>query len=330
MTTKEKVWLALNKNAGNYVSGQDLSEKLGISRSAIWKAIESLRDDGITVDARTNRGYALIPNGQILAKVLEKLLPGQEIHCHETIDSTNREAKELAAAGAPDGTLSISEKQTGGRGRLGRSFSSPRGGIYLSLVLRPQVHPESSLLITSAAAVATAEAISEVCGIDCGIKWVNDLYYQGRKVVGILTEGVVDVETGRLSAVVPGIGINFCTQKHDFPVAIRETAGSLFSGPSQVPQGVDQNVLAAVLVRRLCHYSRNLESRVFLPAYRKRNILLGREVNLIRSDAVWGTGVVEDIDDDARLIVRMPDGKTTAVGTGEVTVRLARPRSGTR
>ena len=321
MTTKEKVGEYLIAHGGMFDSGQELSEQLGISRSAIWKAVEGLRDDGLFIEARTNKGYRLSHNGQLSLAMLRKLLPSHEIHFHEDIDSTNHEAKALAAKGAPDGTLCISRRQSGGRGRLGRSFSSPHGGIYLSLVLRPHTSAEGALLTTSAAAVATALAIEESCHLHCQIKWVNDLYYQEKKVAGILTEGVFDLESGQLSAVVSGIGINFCTQERDFPPEIRQKAGSLFSGPSQVPDGVDQNLLVANLVRNFCSFSDHLEERAFLSEYRKRNLLQGRHVYLFQAGKPVGQGVVSGIDDNARLCVRMADGSLQILGTGEVSVR---------
>ena len=321
MTTKERVGEYLNAHGGAFVSGQELSAQLGISRSAIWKAVEGLRDDGLFIEARTNKGYRLSHNGQLSLAMLRKLLPEHEILFHDDIDSTNREAKALAAQGAPDGTICISRHQSGGRGRLGRSFSSPHGGIYLSLVLRPKVSGEGALLTTSASAVATALAIEECCHLHCQIKWVNDLYYRDKKVVGILTEGVLDLESGQLSAVVPGIGINFCTQEQDFPPEIRDKAGSLYSGPSQVPDGIDQNQLVAALVRHLCHFCAHLEDRSFLPEYRERNMLQDRHVYLFRSGVMVGQGLVTGLDDDARLCVRASDGTLQKIGTGEVSVR---------
>lgn len=322
-TTRELVGGYLRAHVGAFVSGQELSDSLGVSRSAVWKAVEALRDDGLTIEARTNRGYRLIEDGQLSPSELKQLLPECDVHFHEAIDSTNREAKALAAALCPEGTLCIARKQEGGRGRLGRSFSSPHGGIYLSLVLRPQAKTEAALMITAASAVATALAIEETTGIHCGIKWVNDLYKDGRKVTGILTEGVMDMDSGRLSAVVVGIGINFCTQKSDFPEEIQQTAGSLYAGPSQVPSGVSQNELVARLVRHLLEFSRKLPQAVFLPEYRARNMLMGQEVVTIRGGRVQGRGVVTGIDDQARLLLRHSDGSEEVVGTGEVSVRLS-------
>lgn len=323
MSTKEKVLGFLMEKEGAFVSGAALSKELSISRSAVWKAVESLRDDGYSIHARTNNGYCLSSEGKLSLKRLSLLMPEREIHFHETIDSTNREAKELVSSGCPDGTLVISRRQTGGRGRLGRSFSSPHGGIYLSLVLRPEGRAEDALLLTSAAAVAAAEAIEETCRLHVMIKWVNDLYLQNRKVTGILSEGVLDMESGTLSAVVVGIGINFCTQSGDFPADIRSVAGSLFAGPSAVPEEADPNALVASLVCRLVSSAHALPSRPFLEAYRKRNMLLGKEVSLFRAGKETEGGTVLGIDDDARLVIRKQDGGELHVGSGEVTVRLA-------
>ncbi len=319
MSTREKVGDYLNAHDGEFVSGEELSAKLGISRSAVWKAVEGLRDDGLSIEAKTNKGYRICHDGQLSRVLLEKLLPGHAIHFHEMVESTNHEAKALVAGGASDGTLCIARRQSGGRGRMGRSFSSPHGGIYFSLVLRPKA--KNALLITSAAAVATALAIEQCCRLPIQIKWVNDLYYQGKKVTGILAEGVFDMEVGSLSAVVVGIGINFCTQMQDFPPEIRGRAGSLYAGPSQVPGGVDQNELVSTVVRRLCAYSAHLDDRSFIAEYRSRNMLLGRKVYLFQAGERTGEGIVAGIDDEGRLLLLQEDGSEKVLGTGEVSIR---------
>jgi len=328
MSTQEQVLAYLQGRSGIYVSGEELSRKLGISRSAVWKAVEKLRDDGYSIMAKTNKGYRYSEtDGQLSSIRLSELLPSSEVEVFEETESTNRLAKERAAAGCPDGTLVVARKQSGGRGRLGRSFSSPHGGIYFSLVLRPHWVVDDALLVTSAAAVATSEAIEETTGFSCGIKWVNDLYYQGKKVVGILTEGVLDMENGALSAVVVGIGINFCTQQQDFPPELRFVAGSLYGGPSQVPSGVDQNRLVAGIVNRLLEYSASLSDRAFLEAYRRRCFIIGKEVTVYQGGKQTGEGTVCGIDDDARLLVKGRDGGMSVLGTGEISIRLAQTNS---
>jgi len=324
MSTREKVLDCLRRKEGSYISGGELSRRLGVSRSAIWKAVENLRDDGYAIEARTNNGYRFgTGDGRISLCRLKDFLPSSDIEVWEEVDSTNRVAKQRAVDGCPDGTLVVARRQSSGRGRLGRSFSSPHGGIYLSLVLRPHGDIENALLVTSAAAVATAMAIEETTSFRCGIKWVNDLYWQGKKVVGILAEGVMDMENGSLSAVVVGIGINFCTQQQDFPPEFRSVAGSLYAGPSQVPDGVDQNDLVASLVRHLMDFSHDLAGRKFLDAYRSRSIVVGKEISVFRGGKETANGMVVGVDDNARLLVRKGDGSLLVLGTGEISIRLA-------
>lgn len=324
MRTQERVVEYLRKKEGQFVSGEQLSRNLGVSRSAIWKAVEKLRDDGYVIQAKTHNGYRFDDrDGRLSGTKLSGLLPNLSVTVLEEVDSTNRLAKEKAASGCPDGTLIVARRQTGGRGRLGRPFSSPHGGIYLSLVLRPRWEMADALLVTSAAAVATAQAIQEETGLSCGIKWVNDLYYQNKKVVGILTEGVMDMENGRLSAVVVGIGINFCTQQQDFPPEFRSIAGSLYAGPSQVPDGVDQNRLVASLASRLLASSHHLSGRAFLEEYRKRCIVIGKDVSVFQGGMLTDQGTATGVDENAHLVLRRGDGSSLVLGTGEISIRLA-------
>ena len=323
MTTKQRVEEILEEKNGSYISGEELSKAIGVSRAAIWKAVESLRDEGLPVGGRTRQGYRMeFENGQLNLHSLQRLLPSCEIHFFDRVDSTNHVAKELAMDGARSGTLVIARTQEGGRGRLGRFFSSPHGGIYLTLVIRPTGGSGDALLLTSAAAVSTALAIQEVCDLHCDIKWVNDLLFQGKKVTGILTEGVIDVESGILSSLVVGIGINFCTQSQDFPPEVRSIAGSLYGGPSQVPQDVDQNRLVSCLVKSLLSYADTISEKAFLDEYRRRCVVLGKRIRVIERDV--STEVLAlSIDDDAHLVVRYDDGHERTLSTGEISIRLA-------
>ena len=223
MPLKERVLAVLEENKGKSVSGSEIARSVGMTRSAVWKAVKALREEGYTICAVTNKGYCLSEENDFLSE--QSVVPnlrtkelGRKIDVFKTIDSTNNFAKSLAQLGAVHGTTVISEVQTQGRGRMGRSFYSPLGmGIYMSVILRPELSVEHSLLITSCAAVAVAEAIERVAGIDCKIKWVNDIYAGNKKLCGILTEASVNVEQGGLEYAIVGMGIN--VQNVTFPCA---------------------------------------------------------------------------------------------------------------
>ena len=189
MATKDLVLEALQRSGENYLSGEALSEELGISRTAVWKAIRILRDEGYTIKAVTNRGYHLIHEEDVITeKSLREHLftryKNNRLYIYDTLDSTNNRAKQLALENAPHGTTVIAMQQTAGKGRLGRSFFSPREGIYLSIIIKPTFDLSKSVLVTAAAAVAIAQAIESVCGRQAQIKWVNDVYLDGKKICG--------------------------------------------------------------------------------------------------------------------------------------------------
>lgn len=230
------------------------------------------------------------------------------VRCVDSIPSTNAAVKQLALQGVPEGTALLAEMQTAGRGRLGRSFHSPAGcGIYLSVLLRPE-KPASDLFdLTARVAVCVRRAISEVCGCDADIKWVNDLMLHGKKIGGILTELVGVAEP----AVIVGIGIN-CNQT-DFPPELQKIAGSLFA---ETGKTVDREALAAAILRNLS----NVFAIDWLPEYRANCITLGCEVKLL-SPQGEREGFALDVTETAALLVRLPDGTTEEVSSGEVSVR---------
>ena len=212
MTVKSKLLGILEQQKGETLSGEKLAEELHCTRAAIWKAVKSLREEGYTIEAGQNKGYMLVKDSHRLSmEAIQPFLVSPEVYLkvYQEIDSTNRAAKEAAVTGlAGHGGCVVAGKQTAGRGRRGREFYSPKGnGIYLSVILEPKGTLEGSLLITTAAATAVYKAVKEVCGVKLGIKWVNDLYKDNRKVCGILTEAVTDFESGnmlqRAKAMVP-------------------------------------------------------------------------------------------------------------------------------
>ena len=205
--TKQALLQALSGAEGRYISGEQLAQTLGVSRAAIHKAAAALTAQGYTLEAAPRRGYRLLGGDPFCADAVGEY--PAPVYVHERLDSSNQTAKRLALAGAPHGTLVLAGQQSAGRGRMGRRFESPAGkGTYLSLVLRVPVPASKALGVTVGAAVAVARAVQKLCGIELGIKWVNDLYYQGKKVCGILTEAGTSVESGLLEWLVVGIGLS--------------------------------------------------------------------------------------------------------------------------
>jgi len=243
---------------------------------------------------------------------------GQELLYYEEISSTNTELKSMARAGAPGGTALIARRQTGGRGRLGRSFHSRDGGIYLSLLLRPECPPEKLMHLTCAVAVAMCDAVEAVCGLRPGIKWTNDLVHGKRKLGGILTELGFGPD-GNVSWCVLGIGINCIQRDEDFPPELRYMAASLSAVTGQT---VSPALLAARMLEHLHRLSNILltEQKAILDRYRKDCITLGQQISLVRGDTVRH-GIALDITDTGALTVRFPDGHLEDIGSGEVSVR---------
>lgn len=237
---------------------------------------------------------------------------------HPILDSTNTEAKRLASKGGAHHTVIMAEEQTAGRGRLGRSFYSPKGsGIYMSVILRPTCSMEKSVMITTAASVLVCRAVEQVTGKQCSIKWVNDIYAGERKICGILTEAVANPVTGRIESIVLGIGINFQRKESDFPEDIQGKAGAIYSDDTDV---VTRNQLAAALINQLPVLDEMLENGSFLPEYKARSLVLGREVQVV-SAAGTKTAMVEDIDNTGGLVVCWEDGSPGVIRTGEVSIR---------
>lgn len=242
------------------------------------------------------------------------------IQYFDSVDSTNTLAKAMAAAGAPSGTVLIANHQTGGRGRLGRSFHSPAGtGIYLSVILRPACAPDQLMHLTCAAAVAMCCAVEKAVGIRPGIKWTNDLVCGKRKLAGILTELSVDPHTGLVSYAIVGIGINCTQQESDFPKSIRGFAGSLAMVSGQT---IDRSSLAAEMIRELEKMDRQLLSgkQAVMDQYRADCVTIGKDISLLRGEEVRH-GHAVTVDECGALVVRFLDGHCEAINSGEVSIR---------
>ena len=303
-STKQALLAALSAAEGGYISGQQLAEALGVSRAAIHKA---------ALDSAPRRGYRLAGGDPFCAEAVGEY--PAPIYLYDTLESSNLTAKQLALAGAPHGTLVLAGQQSAGRGRMGRRFESPAGkGIYLSLVLRVPVPASKALGVTVGAAVAVARAVQKLCGIELGIKWVNDLYYQGKKVCGILTEAGTSVESGLLEWLVVGIGLNLTTTPADWPEELARTAGSLYPGG---PAPVGRAALAGAIARELLALCPDFSC---LDEYRALCFVPGHWVTVCTGTESYAAKAVA-IDDAGRLIVQREGGRTEALCHGEVSIR---------
>ncbi len=324
MNVKHRVLAVLEENKGKNISGSDLADALAVSRNAIWKSVKALQEEGYRIKAVTNKGYSLSDENDILsAQSIRPYLSGRteslRIEVKKSVTSTNTVLKEYAAKGEAEGKLLIAEEQTSGRGRLGRSFFSPANtGIYMSVLLRPKLTVEDSLFITTAAAVAVARAIETITGVRAEIKWVNDIFCSGKKVCGILTEAGIDFESGGLEYAVLGIGINVARPGEGFPSELEDIITGVF-GKGQYGSDVRSRLIAEVM-NIFWDYYDNISRKTFLKEYRERSFLLGKEVNVITGNSTK-QAVALDIDDDARLVVKMADGEIKALSSGEVSVK---------
>ena len=289
----------------------------------MWKGIKKLREEGYEIEAVTNRGYRLtnpetMYNKRELEQGLKTKTMGQSIYFYEETDTTNNRARELALEGAPEGTLVVAEKQTAGRGRRGKVWESPLGtGIWMSLVLRPQIMPAEASVLTLLCGLATAEAIEVETGLSAGIKWPNDILINGKKAVGILTE--MDCEMSQVHFVIPGIGINVNTTS--FPPEIADIATSLYL---ECGKTVSRRRLVHKVLERLEeHYETFLRTGSFtamLEDYRKHCITLGKEVHVLGREPFFAEAL--DITPEGELLVRRADnGKEEVVFSGEVSIR---------
>lgn len=322
MTLRERILAVLEERRGDFISGEALAGTLSVSRSAVWKAIRRLQEDGHEIRAIPNRGYCLAPGSQVLSP--QSIRPhlqhgGLDLLVYPEVTSTNTLAKQMAEEGAPEGTVILAETQTAGRGRRDHRFHSPPGGgIYMSLILRPAFSARDSLCITTCAAVAVARAIEAIAGTPARIKWVNDVFCHGKKVCGIATEASIDLESGGLRYAVLGIGINVFPGDEPFPNDLSAIATTVFPAP---PEGADvrSRLAAEVLNGFLTEYPHLTEKRFFAD-YRARSMLLGQPIHILRGGEMI-PALALDLDRDFGLRVRLADGSEETLSSGEVSIR---------
>lgn len=324
MTTKDQV-IAILSASDAYVSGEEISKRLNVSRAAVNAAVKALRADGYDIRSSTNKGYSLsaVPD-TVSCGLLSRYLPvgrADTVLCLPSVDSTNNYLRKLALSGAPAGQIVIAESQTAGKGRLGRYFASPAGkGVYLSVLLRPQnVTAQEVSSVSAWVATAVHNAVFRACGVRSGIKWVNDLTLGAKKLCGILTELSIESENGHIQYMIVGAGVNVNETETDFPEEYRDVATSLYM---HTGKRYDRNKIAAEMIRSLdalaCDLPHNKQP--YLDTYRRYNVTTGKDVRLLSPNGT-SIGYAAAIDDDFGLTVRDEHGEEKTVHGGEVSVR---------
>ena len=324
MGTKERLLEFFERNRGRYFSGEELAGQLSVSRTAVWKGVNSLRKEGYQIDAVQNKGYCLSAHTDILsAQGIRGYLSPEcrdlRLEVLRTVDSTNGWVRVKAEAGEPEGYVVVAASQEKGKGRVGRSFFSPADtGVYMSILLRPEgLSPGEASKITTMAAVAVCQAIEALPGRQAQIKWVNDIYMDGKKVSGILTEASVGLEDGLLDYGILGIGMNVYIPADGFPDELSGKAGAIFESP----QDDGKNRLAAEVLNRFMKACRTKESSAYVEEYRKRCLVLGREILVLGKGEARKARAL-DVDEDCRLVVQYGDGRMERLSSGEIQIRI--------
>ena len=324
MSVKEEILKMFEGSRGDFFSGGELASKLGVSRNAIWKAVRQLEREGYQFEAVSGRGYALrresdVISAQGIKKYLGRTAGNPDIKVYRTITSTNTVLKEMASEGAAEGTVLVAAEQTAGKGRMSRKFHSPGGtGLYLSILLRPKMKAQEALFITTAAAVAVARTVEEVSGKQAGIKWVNDVLIDRKKICGILTEASFDLESGELEYAVCGIGVNICPPEGGFPEEIKNIAGGVFDAP---PAGDVKNRIAAGIIEKFMEYYANLPEHSFFEEYVRRSVIVGKEIVVLGKDKPRKATALS-INQNCNLTVRYDDGTEETLSSGEVSIKI--------
>ena len=329
MKTKEAVLLYLQEHTGEPISGEIMALALNKSRTSIWKAIQSLKKEGYSIESSTNKGYTLSQNNDVLS---EQQINQELIQQHHPIDwniqtmesttSTNDLAKIYANHNSTTPAIFISEEQTAGRGRLGRTFVSPsKTGLYISLCLFPTIALEDLSLITCATAVACIETLEQLTGKSLNIKWVNDLFYQDKKVGGILTEVISDFESQQVQSLIVGMGINLIESPQSFPEELHSIVGSIFSSKKEYDNSsFNRNHFIAQFLEKWTFYYQNLSKRNFIESYKEHSNVISKFVNVFEGNQTY-SAYAKDIDENGHLIIEKEDNTLHSLSYGEVSIR---------
>ncbi|HEY0827782.1 MAG TPA: biotin--[acetyl-CoA-carboxylase] ligase [Bacilli bacterium] len=319
----EKILQILNEHPDRFISGEFISKKLKCSRTAIWKHIQELRDYGYEFDAAPRRGYRLKrkPSRLDIPSIINKLqtkFMGRSLHYYDKVDSTQSIAHSLVAGGAKEGAVVIAEQQTAGRGRMGRNWFSPAGkGVWLSIVLTPQIPLQLSPQLTLLVSVALCRTITNLLPVDIGIKWPNDLLIKGKKVSGILLESSTEDE--RLRYVIAGIGISVNLTREDYPAELQDIATSLLieSGSE-----VNREELIAAFLQEFEDLYAIIHQQGFAPIrllWEALSISLHRPIK-VHTSRGRVEGIAQSIDDSGALIIKLKDGQEVKIYSGDVEV----------
>ncbi|EHJ51915.1 bifunctional biotin--[acetyl-CoA-carboxylase] ligase/biotin operon repressor BirA [Streptococcus macacae] len=308
MKTYEAIYQMLAQK-DDFVTGKVLGEELSISRTAVWKAIQTLEKKGLAIESVKNRGYRLLSGDLFLPDIIEQTT-GIKVFFNTKSSSTQLDAKAGIEKGNPSPALYLAPCQTAARGRFSRPFFTPEsGGIYMSLHLQPQLPFKQLPSYTLMAATSVVKAISRLTGIEAEIKWVNDIYLDGKKVAGILTEAMSSVETGLITDVIIGMGINFHVT--DFPEELQSKASSIFSGKPTITRNQ--------LISEIWNIFFRTPKDDLIKVYKEKSLVLNRQVTFVENDQVY-KGIAADITDTGQLIVQLENGQEKVLNSGEISL----------
>lgn len=301
------------------ISGEKMAEQLNVSRTSIWKAIQSLRKKGYIIQSTTNKGYQLSKASDVLSSEdIQKAIGNTfDVYTFESIDSTNNRSKEYASSGNKKPAIFVAEEQTAGRGRIGRNFFSPKkSGIYVSLCVFPKEQSIQELsLVTAATSVAICRAIETLTQKSLSIKWVNDLFDEDKKVGGILTEIVTDIETQQVSALIVGIGLNLTPSTEKIPNEFQQIIGSISAEPTH-----SRNAYVIEIMNEWIKVMNDLKMKDFLHEYRSRSCVINKDVHVIQAGKIFKAHV-QSIDNNGHLIVQDELGQLHTLSYGEISIR---------
>lgn len=307
MKTYEKIYDYL-QNKDDYISGETLAKEFELSRTAIWKAIKTLEEKGVKIDSVKKRGYKIISGDLLLPEVIAKELK-IPVTINEKSESTQLDAKNNMKFDKQS-HLYLAPSQEKAKGRFGRQFfASKQGGIYMSLHLKPNVPFEEIKPYTLMVASSVVKAISRLTGIETGIKWVNDIYYNGKKIAGILTEAISSVETGLITDVIIGVGINFYIT--DFPNAISQKASSLFSFQPTITRNE--------LITEIWKLFLTIPEKDLVKVYKEKSLVLNKQVTFSENDIEF-SGLAIDITNQGYLLVKLDNGQEKLLRSGEISL----------
>lgn len=323
---KDEVLKYLENNKGKLISGGELSKTLNVSRTAIWKSVNSLKDDGYNIQSIANEGYKLdiecdMLSENIIKSNLKTKLLGNKFEIFKTIDSTSSYLKRQAQNKAEEGLIVISENQTNGRGRMSRSFFSiSNTSIYMSILLRPHMLITDINIITIVTAVSVLTAIENIVGIKLQIKWVNDILYNKKKLCGMLTEAAIESESGYVDYIVTGIGVNVNIPETDFPEDVKQKAISLREITNKY---YDRNKLIAEIINNFEQnyfdlIENNGKDRI-VNAYRKNLAMIGEKIKVMQGSQSYVAKAI-GINDNAELIIETEDGEVKTINSGEISI----------